>query len=188
MSPTVNDLKHFPSFSPETKWLESSHVSPICAHLATIADGVEALLAGSASQPILLPWQDRRHSSEQGCCSEGMHLSNGSGRNQKACDASYDATLVRDRNAGGRSRLDGHQQAAGAQQLHNDDGLAALSPPAFGQRTEPDRLAASSPVPTLDRPQLWTAHSKSRFPRRLISKSFLLCPSNCRRWLWGTER
>lgn len=126
----------------------------LCAHLTTIADGVEALLAGSASQPILLPGQDRRHSSEQGCCSEGLHLGNGSSKNQQARHSAHDATLVCDGHAGSRSRLDGYQQVTRPQQLYNDNGVSALSPPALGQLTESDRLAASSPVPTLGRSQL----------------------------------
>ena len=126
----------------------------LCAHLATIADGVEALLAGSTPQRLLLPGQDRRHFTESGRGPEGTEFGNGPGWDPKACDTSYDATLVRNWHVGGGSRLDGHQQVAGPQQLYNDNGVFALSPPALGHRTESDRLAAGSPVSTLDRPQL----------------------------------
>ncbi len=61
---------------------------------------------------------------EQGSGSEGLHSGCCPAQDPQACDATHHATLLRDRTPGSRSRLDGHQPTAGAQQLYNDHDLS----------------------------------------------------------------
>ncbi len=79
---------------------------------------IERLLATDSAERLSLPGQDRRHTLEQGSGSEGLHSGCCPGQDPQACDATHHATLLRDRTPGGRSRLDGHQPTAGAQQLY----------------------------------------------------------------------
>ena len=65
--------------------------------------------------------------------------------------ATHVATFVRDRTFRSGGRLDGHQQAAGAQQFLNDHDLLALPPSTLQLGSQSDRLAAHAAMSAVGR-------------------------------------
>lgn len=129
----------------------------ICSDLTKTAQGITGLLADQQASDLSVSRQDARRSTPR--CDDPNLLQDGSSSSstEQARNAAYFKTFLCDGTLGGRSRLDGHQQIVGPQQLRDDNGLSALPKATSWDGTQSDRLAASQAMPQVGRSDNWAS-------------------------------
>lgn len=122
------------------------------SHLAQTAQGTQGLLADRQASDLPVSRQDSRRSATRSNNPNLLQDGSRTGTAEQARYAAHFKTFLCDGTLGGRSRLDGHQQIVGPQQLRDDDGLSALPKTTSRDGTQSDRLATSQAMPEMGRP------------------------------------
>ena len=126
----------------------------IRSDLTEALDRTENLLERVSTNELLVPGLDTRCAAQWSSHSESGNSSDSQGRDLQARYATYYAPLLCDWTFGSWSGLNGHQQIAWPQQLHNNDGLSALPQAASLFDTQSVGLAAGQAMSPLGRSQL----------------------------------
>ena len=129
----------------------------IRSDLAQAAQGTTRLLADRQANDLPLSRQDTRRSASRSDHPNLLQAGSGPSQTQQARNAAHFKALLCDGTLGGGSRLDGHQQIAGPQQLRDNDGLSALPTAASGDSSKSDRLATRQAMPEVGRSNFGTS-------------------------------
>ncbi len=139
---------------------------PFRAALAQTIASASRILESEQANRLSLSWQDARCAAPRSHDSDLLQDGDGQGSYQQARHTPHAASQFCDGALGSGRRLDGHQQALGPQQLYNDHDLSSLPQAALGFHPEPTRLAASAPMPDVDRSISGEAQSQDRSEER----------------------